>query len=360
MKPRSAGQRYAEMVSAGDIQADPAQIAALIPLDAMSEALRAAQHRPWWRRIAGRPVPVRGLYLWGRVGRGKTLLTELFLEDLGDVPHQRWHFHRFMNHVHQQLAGMPDTADTLAVLAARLARECRLLVLDEFFVSDIGDAMILHRLLDQLVQRQVSFIATSNVPPDELYLNGLQRDSFLPCIALLKRECVVMELESAQDYRLRTLNQARTYVPSAEAASRELLAQQYRRLSGRAPLAGFIEINRRDIPVQAISPGVAWFAFEALCEGPRSSADYIEIARDFHTVLLSDVPRFDAGNEDAARRFVYLIDELYDRHVNLLLSAAADPLMLYSGDRLRREFERTASRLIEMQSEEYLAREHRP
>lgn len=360
MKQRSAAQRYAEMVSAGDIQADTAQIAAIATLDAIAKGLRTALRRPWWRRIAGSPAPVRGLYLWGRVGRGKTLLTELFLEDLGDVPHQRWHFHRFMNHVHQQLAEMPDTADTLAVLAARIARECRLLVLDEFFVSDIGDAMILHRLLEQLVQRQVTFIATSNVPPDELYLNGLQRASFLPCIALLKRECTVVELESAQDYRLRTLNQAQTYVLSTDAGSLELLAQQYRRLSGRAPLAGFIEINRRDIPVLAISPGVAWFAFAALCEGPRSSADYIEIARDFHTVLLTDVPRFDAGNEDAARRFVYLIDELYDRHVNLLLSAAADPLTLYSGDRLRREFERTASRLIEMQSEDYLAREHRP
>lgn len=360
MKQRSAGQRYAEMVSAGDIQADQAQIAALAKLDALAKGLRATQHRPWWRRIAGPPLQVRGLYLWGRVGRGKTLLTELFLEDLGDIPHQRWHFHRFMNHVHQELASMPDTADTLAVLAANLARECRLLVLDEFFVADIGDAMILHRLLDQLVRRQVVFIATSNVPPDELYLNGLQRDSFLPCIALLKRECMVMELVSAQDYRFRTLNQARTYVLSSDEGSGELLAQQYRRLSGRAPLAGFIEINRRDIPVLAISPGVAWFAFDALCEGPRSSADYIEIARDFHTVLLSSVPRFDAGNEDAARRFVYLIDELYDRHVNLLLSTAADPLTLYSGDRLRREFERTASRLIEMQSEDYLAREHRP
>jgi cell division protein ZapE len=229
------------------------------------------------------------------------------------------------------------------VLANHIARECRLLVLDEFFVSDIGDAMILHRLLDQLIRRQVAFITTSNVPPDELYPDGLQRASFLPCIALLKRECAVMVLESAQDYRLRTLNQARTYALTADADSRTLLAEQYRRLSGRSPLAG-----------------VAWFTFDALCNGPRSSADYIEIARDFHTLLLSDVPLFNEETEDAARRFIHLIDELYDRHVNLLLSAAANPASLYTGRRLQREFERTASRLTEMQSEAYLASEHRP
>ena len=360
MKQRSAGQRYAEMVSAGDIHSDPAQCEIITYLERLAEGLRQVQQWPWWKRYFGRPVAVKGLYRWGHGGRGKTLLTELFLEDLGDIPHQRWHFHRFMNHVHHELAGMPDTADTLAVLAGRLARECRLLVLDEFFVSDIGDAMILHRLLDQLVRLQVTFITTSNVPPDELYPNGLQRESFLPCIALLKRECAVLALESAQDYRLRTLSQARTYALTADADSRTLLAEQYRRLSGRAPLAGFIEINQRDIPVLALSQGVAWFAFDALCEGPRSSADYIEIARDFHTVLLSDVPHFNERNEDAARRFVYLIDELYDRHVNLLLSAAAAPVSLYAGHRLQREFERTASRLIEMQSEEYLASEHRP
>ena len=360
MTGHRAEQRYTDMVATGEIQSDPAQREVLRALDAVGSALRKDQNRPWWSRLMAAPAPVKGLYLWGRVGRGKTLLTELFLEDLADIPHQRWHFHRFMNHVHQELAGMPDTADTLAVLATRIGRECRLLVLDEFFVSDIGDAMILYRLLDQLIRNRVCFIATSNVPPDELYPNGLQRASFLPCIALLKRECTVTELLSAHDYRLRTLSQARTYLVPDSAENTRLLAEQYRRLSGRAPLAGFTEINRRDIPVLALSPGVAWFAFDALCNGPRSSADYIEIARDFHTIVLSDVPRFDAGNEDAARRFVYLVDELYDRHVNLLLSAAADPLSLYAGSRLQREFERTASRLVEMQSEDYLGREHRP
>lgn len=354
----TATRRYAMRIAAGELQDDPAQRVALSSLDRIAGALRA--RRSLFGAVFGKSKAVQGLYLWGRVGRGKTLLTELLLEDLQDVAHQRWHFHRFMNDVHRQLAGMPDTADTLAVLAKRIAGNCRLLVLDEFFVSDIGDAMILHRLLDQLIACGVSFIATSNVPPDELYLNGLQRASFLPCIALIKRECEVVELLSAQDYRLRTLQHAATYLVPTGSQAETVLAQQYLKLSGQPPVESEIEINGRRIPAVALSTGVAWFRFSALCEGPRSAADYIEIARDFHTVLLSGVPRFDAGNEEAARRFVYLIDELYDRHVNVLLSAEADALSLYAGNRLQREFERTGSRLIEMQSTEFLAREHRP
>ena len=355
-----ANRLYQAKVHAGLIQADAAQQRVLDYLDRMAADLRARQPKRIFGIAVARPKAVKGLYLWGRVGRGKTLLTELFLQSIDGVPHQRWHFHRFMNHVHQQLARMPDTADTLAVLAKALSRKCRLLVLDEFFVSDIGDAMILYRLLEQLLGHGVSLITTSNVPPDELYLNGLQRASFLPCIALLKRECEVLELLSAQDYRLRTLSHAATYISPNDEAGRRLLGRQFSLLSGHPPAPDSIEINGRPIPALALSAGVAWFAFGALCEGPRSAADYIEIARDFHTVLISDVPRFDCRNEDAARRFVYLIDELYDRHVNVLLSAEADAFSLYQGHRLQREFERTSSRLAEMQSKDYLALEHRP
>ena len=351
---------YRQRTEAGLLQDDPAQREALAMLDHMATALRRDRGNGLFGIRFGKPKAVRGLYLWGSVGRGKTLLTELLTECLSDIPHQRRHFHRFMNDVHRQLAAMPDTADTLAVLAKRLAAGCRLLVLDEFFVSDIGDAMILHRLLDRLAAHGVSFVTTSNVPPDDLYPNGLQRASFLPCIALIKRECDVVELLSAQDYRLRTLQHAATYMTPLTAENEALLAQQYRNLSGQAPVADTIEINGRHIAAKAISAGVAWFEFRALCEGPRSAADYIEIARDFHTVMVSGVPRFDAGNEDAARRFVYLVDELYDRHVNVLLSAETGAESLYSGHRLRREFERTGSRLIEMQSTEFLALEHRP
>ncbi|HWR96739.1 MAG TPA: cell division protein ZapE [Arenimonas sp.] len=355
-----ASRLYQANVHAGLIQADAAQQRVLAYLDRMAVELRENQPRRIFGLTLAKPKTVKGLYLWGGVGRGKTLLPELFLQSIDGVPHQRWHFHRFMNHVHQQLACMPDTADTLAVLAKSLSRKCRLLVLDEFFVSDIGDAMILYRLLEQLLGHGVSFITTSNVPPDELYLNGLQRASFLPCIELLKHGCEVVELLSAQDYRLRTLSHAATYITPNDEAGRRLLGHQYSLLSGQPPAPDSIDINQRPIPALALSAGVAWFAFSALCEGPRSAADYIEIARDFHTVLISDVPRFDGRNEDAARRFVYLIDELYDRHVNVLLSAEADAFSLYQGHRLPREFERTSSRLAEMQSKDYLALEHRP
>jgi cell division protein ZapE len=215
-------------------------------------------------------------------------------------------------------------------------------------------------MLEQLNERGVSFVSTSNVPPDELYLNGLQRASFLPCIALIKRECEIIELLSAQDYRLRTLQHAATYLVPHSVENESLLAKQYLTLSGQKPCEQEIEINDRLIPAKALNSGIAWFDFRALCEGPRSAADYIEIARDFHTVMISGVPRFNADNEEAARRFVYLIDELYDRHVNLLLTAETEAVSLYSGHRLQREFERTCSRLIEMQSTEFLALEHRP
>ena len=351
---------YQAKVRSASIHSDPVQLDVLHRLDTIAKALRAQNPRRFLGLLLSRSIAVKGLYLWGPVGRGKTLMTELFLQTLHDVPFQRWHFHRFMNHVHQQLAKLPDTADTLAVLAKAISKDCRLLVLDEFFVSDIGDAMILYRLLDRLNHYGVSFITTSNVAPDNLYLNGLQRASFLPCIALLKRQCTVVELLSAQDYRLRTLSFAATYVCPANAASEHLLDAQYTKLSGVVAQADEIEINDRMILAKALSSGVAWFEFSALCEGPRSAADYIEIARDFHTILVSNVPRFAEHNEDSARRFVYLIDELYDRHVNVLLSAELDALNLYQGQRMRREFERTSSRLIEMQSKDYLALEHRP
>lgn len=360
MKDGPAVLLYQAKVQAGIIQADPMQLQVLKVLDKIAHDLRGKKNRTLFGLLLSKPVAAKGLYLWGPVGRGKTLMTELFLQTLQDVPFQRWHFHRFMNHVHQQLAKMPDTADTLAVLAKAISADCRVLVLDEFFVADIGDAMILHRLLDQLNSQGVSLVTTSNVAPKNLYLHGLQRASFLPCIALIKRECHVVELLSAQDYRLRTLSHAATHLTPSNAANEQLLAEQYASLSAEIPKPDTIEINDRLISAKALSSGVAWFAFSALCEGPRSAADYIEIARDFHTVILSDVPRFAEHNEEAARRFVYLIDELYDRHVNVLLSAESDALSMYQGHRLQREFERTSSRLIEMQSKDYLALEHRP
>jgi cell division protein ZapE len=358
-------QAYAAGVAAGEWEADPAQQAMLPELDRLQAELLAARPSGLFERLASRlrePDAVRGLYLWGGVGRGKTFLVDLLYDTLGDLPRQRMHFHRFMGDVHARLRALPDTADTLAVVAKDLAADMRLLLLDEFFVGDIGDAMILGRLLDQLVERGVTLATTSNIPPGELYRDGLQRASFLPAIALIEAHCAVRELASTQDHRLRALTRAATYLIPLGPASEAGLAAHFERLANRVATRSTtpLQVNDREIPVRACADGVAWFDFDALCEGPRSAADYIELARRFHTVLLSGVPRLDAGRDDAARRFVYLVDEFYDRHVNLLLSAAVDPLSLYSGQRVEREFERTSSRLIEMQSAEYLAREHRP
>lgn len=356
-------QLYAAGVARGDWTADPAQQAALVEFDRIDLDLRDAVPNGAWEKFTARfsePVAVKGLYLWGGVGRGKTFLTDL-LFDAVIVPKRRWHFHRFMGEVHARVRALPDTADTLAVVAKDLAADLRLLVLDEFFVGDIGDAMILGRLLDQLIAQGVTVVTTSNTEPRDLYRDGLQRASFLPAIALIEKSCTVLKLESLQDYRLRQLQHAATYHAPLGEGSEAALAAQYARLTAHCPHEhGPLQINDREIPVKAMADGVVWFEFSALCEGPRAAADYIEVARDFHTVFVSNVPRFGRDNEDAARRFVHFIDEIYDRHVNLLLSAAADPLALYQGDRMEREFERTSSRLIEMQSADYLAREHRP
>ena len=351
-------------VAAGRWQPDPAQQPAIAELDRIHRELLAREATPAWRRWLGGAAAQapRGAYLWGGVGRGKTFLTELLAEHLGALPRRRWHFHRFMVEVHARIQALPDdTADTVAVVADQLADELRLLVLDEFIVSDIADAMILGRLLERLFARGVVLVTTSNTEPGNLYRDGLQRQRFLPAIALLQAHCAVVHLDSPHDYRLRQLTRAETYLTPLGAAAERGLADHFERLAADAAREdGPLQVNGRPIPVRALAEGIAWFDFAALCEGPRAAADYIEIARDFHTVLLSGVPLFDTGSENAARRFVHLVDELYDRNVNLLLSAAAEPLWLYGGEKLRQEFERTASRLVEMRSAEDLAREHRP
>lgn len=355
---------YQQGLARGDWQHDSAQTLALQSLDRIHQALRNNKSNSLLDKIGAAfrdPEPVRGLYLWGGVGRGKTFLTDLLFNSLPEQTITRWHFHRFMQDIHARLRTLTNTEDTLSVIAKDLAKNTRLLILDEFFVSDIGDAMILGRLLDQLFARGVCLVTTSNIPPDELYRDGLQRSSFLPAIGLLKKHCEVLKLESAQDYRLRHLAHAATYLTPCDEKAEKGLGEHYRRLSQHhASNAEPVLINDRKINVKAISEGVVWFEFSELCEGPRAVSDYIEISRDFHSVLISNVPRFSSHNEDPARRFVHLIDEFYDRHVNLLLSAQADPISLYQGEKLVREFERTSSRLIEMQSMDYLALEHRP
>jgi cell division protein ZapE len=364
-KHLAPSERYADGVVRGAWQSDSAQQHALPLLDRICQQVDAADAEDsFFSKISARfsdKPSTKGLYLWGGVGRGKTFLTDLLFESLSNPKKVRWHFHRFMQHIHAELRQLPNTADTIAVVAKQIAKTADILILDEFFVSDIGDAMILGRLLDQLFERGVCLVTTSNIPPNELYRDGLQRASFLPAIALIEQYCDVLKLESLQDYRLRQLRHAATYLSPCDVQSEWLLQQHFDRLTQHCvaetePLV----IHEREIEFKAMREGVVWFEFSQLCEGPRAAADYIEIARDFHTVLVSNVPRFDSSNEDPARRFVHMIDEFYDRHVNLLLSAQADALSLYRGTRLQREFERTSSRLIEMQSQDYLALEHRP
>lgn len=362
-------QRYAAGAIRGDWADDPAQHEALRELDRIHRALAAAAAsapgalaRLFGRREA---EPPRGLYLWGGVGRGKTFLVDLFYAGLPTERKRRTHFHRFMRGVHERLRAHAGEADPLAAIAREWREQLRVLVLDEFFVNDIGDAMLLGRLLDRLLGEGVVLVTTSNIAPEGLYEGGLQRARFLPAIALIERGCAVVHLDSPQDYRLRALTRSPVYRAPLDAASEAWLETRWHELGGDSNLvdgrhreAG-IQVDGRRIAVRARSKGMAWFDFAALCEGPRGAGDYIEIAREFHTVLIGGIPVMDARSDDAARRFVTLVDELYDRHVNLVCTADAPPEALYAGERLAGAFERCASRLIEMRSAEYLASEHR-
>jgi cell division protein ZapE len=263
--------------------------------------------------------------------------------------------------VHGQLRELGERADPLPEVAARIAARCRVLCLDEFLVSDIGDAMILGTLLDALFARGVSLVTTSNTAPGNLYRDGLQRARFLPAIALLETHCHVVEMASSRDWRLRALSQAPVYLTPPGAEAERALARIFSSQAQDAPVdGGQITLNGRAVPVRRRADGVLWFAFDALCEGPRAVADYIALARAAAAIIISNVPQFTVYSEDAAKRFVQLVDEFYDRRVKLVLSAAAPITELYDGERLRAEFGRTESRLIEMQSEDYLAEPHRP
>jgi len=303
---------------------------------------------------------VRGVYLWGGVGRGKTFLMDLFHASL-QVPSRRTHFHRFMHEVHGRLRELRELPDPLQRIARDIAGDCRVLCFDELYVSDVADAMILAGLFGALVEAGVSLVFTSNAAPRDLYRDGLQRQRFTPAIELIERHCDVLNVDGGTDYRLRQLERAPLYISTRTYDADRLLAQRFESIAGDAGDAGgTVEIEGRDIALRRRTVDVAWFDFAALCNGPRSQADYIEIARCFHTVVISGVPRFDAARDDEARRFIALVDEFYDRGVKLVLSAEGPPTDLYHGERLAFEFQRTASRLTEMQTHAYLERPHRP
>src|SRR5581483_4926630 len=354
--PSTLSQRYAQGVGLREWQDDSAQRALLGEFDRLRAQLSAP--KSWLARLRDDTAP-RGIYIWGAVGRGKTLLMDLFAQSLPQELVPRAHFHAFMLDVHARLRSLGERRDPLREVAAQLASRARVLCLDEFMVQDIGDAMILANLLRALFKQRVALVATSNTAPRDLYRDGLQRARFLPAIALIERHCQVLELASPHDWRLRALTHAPVYLtPPGVEAERALSALFDSLARGPARQGGALRINEREIPVRRAARAVAWFDFAALCEGPRGSADYVELAREFPAILISDVPQFTPLNEDAARRFVQLIDEIYDRRAKLALSAAAPAIELYDGKRLRAEFARTSSRLIEMQSVEYLAQPH--
>jgi cell division protein ZapE len=341
--------RYLAGVASGSWQDDAHQRKVLAELTRIHEELRVTQPQTMlqrWRQLWQPPGGVRGLYLHGGVGRGKTFMMDMFFDGAPTEHKQRLHFHRFMGRVHADLAQLKDRSDPLAVVADHFAERARVLCFDEFFVSDIGDAMLL---------------ATSNVAPKNLYKDGLQRARFLPAIAALEKHCKVLELVSPQDYRLRALTQAAVYhQPLGAAADAELEAAFAQLAPAQQNTRGLLTVNDRQIPVKRRASDLIWFEFDAICRGPRAVPDYIEIAQSFPTVMISGVPVFGINDENEAKRFVHLVDEFYDRSVKLVLSAAAGPTQLYTGERLRLEFERTGSRLIEMQSQAYLQREHHP
>lgn len=358
---------YASGVADGRWQDDVAQRAVLPALDRIHRQLSGAGQRRWLTRWLGRnktDLDRRGLYLWGGVGRGKTFLVDLLAQTLVERHVLRRHFHRFIGDVHAALRPLREQgrSDPLAAVANEIASRCRLLCLDEFVVHDIGDAMLLSGLLESLFERNVILATTSNMPPSGLYRDGLQRARFLPSIGLLERHCEIVELASPIDYRLRHLSRAPVYLVPADERADERLRERFIELApGVCENDAMLMVKDRALSARAVADGVAWFDFSSLCEGPRSVADYIELAKSFNTVLISGVPAFRVrAQDDAAQRFIRLIDEFYDRRVKLLLSADTDAAGLYPAGRLRAQFERTESRLIEMQSPGYLAEPHRP
>ena len=367
-------ERYRRDLQREGFACDPAQRLAVDKLQHLYDRLvadwRQEQRRSGVARLLGRfsrrndaiSVP-KGLYFWGGVGRGKTCLMDNFYESLPFDAKMRAHFHRFMRRVHSELKQLDGVKNPLETVADRIATEARVLCFDEFFVADITDAMILGTLLELLFRRGVALVATSNIVPDGLYRNGLQRARFLPAIKLLNEHTEVVNVDGGTDYRLRALSRAELYHSPLDQGADAALQSAFTDL---VPAAGemrqevTLDVEGRGIATRCVGEDVVWFDFVAICDGPRSQNDYIEIAREFHAVLVGDVPQMGRGNDDQARRFINMVDEFYDRNVKLVLSAAAPLQQIYAGGHLDFEFQRTRSRLLEMQSHEYLARPHRP
>ena len=350
-------ERYQADLKRPEFFHDAAQENAVRHLQRLYEDLVAAsQSKPgMFSKLFGKKdhTPVKGLYFWGGVGRGKTYLVDTFFEALPFKEKVRTHFHRFMKRVHEEMKTLPGEKNPLTIIAKRFSQEARVICFDEFFVSDITDAMILGTLMEELFKNGVTLVATSNIVPDGLYKDGLQRARFLPAIALIKQNTDIVNVDSGVDYRLRHLEQAELFHFPLNEAAHESLKKSFRALTPECTQAvenDKLMIENREIIALRTCDDVAWFEFRQLCDGPRSQNDYIELGKIFHAVILSGVEQMGVTTDDIARRFINMVDEFYDRNVKLIISAEVELKDLYTGGRLNFEFQRTLSRLLEMQS----------
>ncbi len=366
--------RYQHALKEGSHQPDDVQRNAVNRLESIYQALTNTPSEPVQSgglkgalgRLLGKKEShtapaVRGLYMWGGVGRGKTWLMDMFYQSLPGTRKQRLHFHRFMLRVHEELTALQGQSDPLEIVADRFKAETDVLCFDEFFVSDITDAMLLGGLMKALFARGITLVATSNIPPDDLYHNGLQRPRFLPAIDAIKQHCDIMNVDAGVDYRLRTLTQAHLWLSPLNDDTQAQMDKLWLALAGaKRDNAPELEVNHRALPTLGVENQTLAVSFATLCVDARSQHDYIALSRLFHTVMLFNVPVMTPLMESEARRFIALVDEFYERHVKLVVSAAVPLYEVYQGERLKFEFQRCMSRLQEMQSEEYLKRQHMP
>lgn len=353
----SVTELYQEVLAERGYTADPAQLRAVASLQRCQDEwadYKARRSNAVTKLLVRPPLP-RGVYMYGGVGRGKSFLMDCFFQAVPLTRKTRLHFHEFMREVHRELQDLQGIVDPLEELGKRIAKRFRLICFDEFHVSDVTDAMILHRLLDSMFRNRVSIVATSNFRPDELYPNGLHRDRILPAIELLVEKLEVINVDNGTDYRRVTLDQVDLYHWPLNEAAQAALTQAFDGLAEARDEDPVLNIEHREIRALRRAGGVIWFDFKTLCGGPRSQNDYLELASRFHTVVLSDVPEMPPKLASEARRFTLLVDVLYDRRVKLIISAAVPPEQLYTEGPLAHEFPRTISRLNEMRSREYLA-----
>ncbi|TCB66222.1 cell division protein ZapE [Acinetobacter sp. ANC 4216] len=359
--PLSPAERYAQAIASGQFMPDDAQAQAVHELDRVWQELiqRFKASKKAFRRFRRQTSP-KGVYMWGGVGRGKTWLMDQFFESIPFRRKMRMHFHHFMQHVHRELNKLSGQRNPLDQVADQIYQQAVVICFDEFFVSNVTDAMILSELFQKLFSRGITLVATSNIAPDGLYKNGIHRDRFIPTIEMVKKHCVVLNVDAGVDYRLRVLKQAQLFKHPLTHDHKLWIAQRFSALTQTQTQSQEpIIINNRIVETIGHTEDVLWCEYSELCLKPRSPADFIEIANIYNTVLVSNVPHLTDYLSEGTRRFIYLVDEFYDRGVKLLLTSEDSIIDIYQGEKLAFEIERTRSRLLEMQSDEYLNSEHR-